>query len=144
MGQPGTTQTARIEVQVGQAPPDLNSLLGGLMGGPPGAAGLPGGIPNLNSFLQGLIPQQNPQQPPQPASREQPSRAAGQVPMPAIQLPHQLLFKIDHQINSLHGPAAGFPGPRMPALQVDRNVVVLLGSYLANLSLQLQRVTPLM
>lgn len=32
----------------------------------------------------------------------------------------------------------------MPQLQVQRNVIVLLGSYLANLNLQLQRLAPLM
>lgn len=30
----------------------------------------------------------------------------------------------------------------MPALNVDRNILVLLGSYLSNLTLQLQRTTP--
>ena len=32
----------------------------------------------------------------------------------------------------------------MPQLDVDRNIVVLLGSYLSNLNLQLQRLSPLM
>lgn len=44
----------------------------------------------------------------------------------------------------MYGPDAGFPGPPMPPLDVDRNIVVLLGSYLSNLNLQLQRLTPLM
>lgn len=63
--------------------------------------------------------------------------------MPVIQLPHNIVFRISQQVNALHGPASGFPGPPMPQLQVDRNLTVLLGSYLANLSLQLQRVAPL-
>lgn len=44
----------------------------------------------------------------------------------------------------MYGPDANFPGPPMPQLDVDRNIVVLLGSYLANLNLQLQRLSPLM
>jgi hypothetical protein len=32
----------------------------------------------------------------------------------------------------------------MPQLQVERNIVVLLGSYLTNLALQLQRLLPYM
>ena len=32
----------------------------------------------------------------------------------------------------------------MPQLQVERNIVVLLGSYMTNLVLQLQRLMPLM
>ena len=32
----------------------------------------------------------------------------------------------------------------MPQLEVDRNIVVLLGSYLSNLNLQLQRLAPLL
>jgi hypothetical protein len=32
----------------------------------------------------------------------------------------------------------------MPQLQVERNTVVLLGSYLTNLNLQLQRLAPMM
>jgi hypothetical protein len=39
---------------------------------------------------------------------------------------------------------AMFPGPPMPQMEVERNVVVLLGSYLSNLNLQLQRLAPLM
>ena len=37
----------------------------------------------------------------------------------------------------MNGPDAGFPGPPMPQLDVERNIVVLLGSYLSNLNLQL-------
>jgi hypothetical protein len=44
----------------------------------------------------------------------------------------------------MYGPDANFPGPPMPQLQVDRNIVVLLGSYLTNLILQIQRLSPLM
>ena len=32
----------------------------------------------------------------------------------------------------------------MPQLQVERNIIVLLGSYMTNLVLQLQRLMPLM
>jgi len=32
----------------------------------------------------------------------------------------------------------------MPQIQVERNIIVLLGSYLTNLCLQLQRLSPLM
>jgi hypothetical protein len=44
----------------------------------------------------------------------------------------------------MYGPDVNFPGPPMPQLQVERNVVVLLGSYLTNLNLQLSRLAPLM
>lgn len=43
----------------------------------------------------------------------------------------------------MHG-GADFPGPPMPQLQVQRNVIVLLGSYLTNLCLQIQRLQPLL
>lgn len=42
------------------------------------------------------------------------------------------------------GPQAIFPGPIMPQLPFDRNTVVQLGSYLSNLSFNLQRLAPLM
>lgn len=52
-----------------------------------------------------------------------------------MQLPHQVLFRLGQTANHLNGPNANFPGPSMPPLQVERNVVVLLGSYLTNLEL---------
>jgi len=44
----------------------------------------------------------------------------------------------------MYGPSSNFPGPPMPQLQFQRNIIVLLGSYLSNLTLQLQRLAPLM
>ena len=44
----------------------------------------------------------------------------------------------------MYGPDVSFPGPPMPQLQVERNIIVLLGSYLTNLCLQMQRLSPLM
>lgn len=61
-----------------------------------------------------------------------------------MQLPHQTLVRIGQVCNHMQGPGASFPGPPMPQLQVERNVVVLLGSYLTNLNLQLQRLAPIM
>lgn len=61
-----------------------------------------------------------------------------------MQLPHQALIRIGQVCNSMQGPNTNFPGPPMPQLQVERNTVVLLGSYLTNLNLQLQRLAPMM
>ena len=42
------------------------------------------------------------------------------------------------------GPNAQFPGPTMPPLPVQRNPMVLMGSYLANLSQAMIRLAPFM
>jgi hypothetical protein len=40
------------------------------------------------------------------------------------------------------GRDSQFPGPMMPQLPLERNMCVLLGSYLNNLALNLQRLIP--
>ena len=40
------------------------------------------------------------------------------------------------------GRDAQFPGPVMPQLPFDRNVIVLLGSYLSSLSFAMNRLSP--
>ena len=52
-----------------------------------------------------------------------------------MQLPHQVLFRLGQICNHMNGPGSSFPGPPMPQLHVERNMVVLLGSYLTNLML---------
>ena len=42
------------------------------------------------------------------------------------------------------GHNAHFPGPTMPQLPFDRNPILLLGSYLTNMSINLQRLLPFM
>lgn len=46
--------------------------------------------------------------------------------------------------NRLMGNNSNFPGPAMPQLPFDRNPILLLGSYLTNLSFALQRLLPYM
>eukprot|EP00347_Sterkiella_histriomuscorum_P022410 403338593 len=87
------------------------------------------------------------QQPPQAqdqqqllAQQQQQQQRGPQV----IQLPHQNVFQIGSICNQMMGRDAQFPGPMMPQLPFDRNMCVLLGSYLNNLSQNLQRLLPFM
>ena len=61
-----------------------------------------------------------------------------------ISLPHQVVLDLNDTCNTLAGRGSSFPGPVMPQIQVDRNLIVLLGSYLTNLSLNIQRFLPYM
>lgn len=42
------------------------------------------------------------------------------------------------------GREASFPGPIMPQLAFDRNIMVLLGSYMTGLAFNLTRVAPIL
>jgi len=53
-------------------------------------------------------------------------------------------LKVGQICNRMMGRDAQFPGPAMPPLPYERNPIVLMGSYLANLSQTLNRLTPFM
>eukprot|EP00359_Climacostomum_virens_P004906 CAMPEP_0204913106 /NCGR_PEP_ID=MMETSP1397-20131031/11116_1 /ASSEMBLY_ACC=CAM_ASM_000891 /TAXON_ID=49980 /ORGANISM="Climacostomum Climacostomum virens, Strain Stock W-24" /LENGTH=765 /DNA_ID=CAMNT_0052084293 /DNA_START=719 /DNA_END=3016 /DNA_ORIENTATION=- len=57
-------------------------------------------------------------------------------------LPFPHVSNVGSIVNGLMGPGAAFPPPRMPALNVERNPLVLLGGYLSNYQFQLLRLLP--
>ena len=59
-----------------------------------------------------------------------------------IQMPHQTLLELSKLNNRMMGNNAQFPGPSMPQLPFDRNPVVLMGSYMTSLALNLQTMIP--
>ncbi|CAG9334376.1 unnamed protein product [Blepharisma stoltei] len=133
-------------IQFQNIPPNPNILnqINQLMGNLGGM--FPGPIPNQN------IPQQvhvhvqpHPQQPQQPHPQN-PQHSHG--PHPHSHGPHEILLpfpnvqNIGAIVNSLHGPASGFPPPRMPQINVERNPLVLLGGYLYNYQFQMLRLLP--
>jgi len=61
-----------------------------------------------------------------------------------IQLPHQLLHSIGSICNTMMGPQSQFPGPIMPQLPFDRNIMVLLGSYMSVMAFNFTRLAPLL
>ena len=135
--------SASISISMGPGGgiPNLSNLLNQLgAGGPPGQ----GGAQPLPPFLQNIISGAGgPRPPAQPQASQNQQPPQNPAPAGAVQLPHQVLFRIGQHVNNMHG-GADFPGPPMPQLQVQRNVIVLLGSYLTNLNLQLQRLQPLL
>ena len=66
------------------------------------------------------------------------------VDINTIKLPHETLFELNKISNRMMGNQANFPGPPMPQLPFDRNPILLLGSYLSNLSFTMQRLLPYM
>lgn len=97
--------------------PNLSQLLGQLGG--PGAAGGPGN--SMPPVLQNMFrpPQAAQARPAQAAAgaSSAPSQSAGAQSgaNPAIQLPHQVLFRIGQQVDHMYGDAL-FPGPPMPQI----------------------------
>ena len=119
-GGAGGGSDANISIQIGGsggAMPNLSQLLGQLGG--PGAAGGPGN--SMPPVLQNMFrpPQAAPARPAQAAAgaSSAPSQSAGAQSgaNPAIQLPHQVLFRIGQQVDHMYGDAL-FPGPPMPQI----------------------------
>jgi hypothetical protein len=61
-----------------------------------------------------------------------------------VQLPHQVLHQIGMICNQMMGPQSSFPGPIMPQLPFDRNMMVLLGSYMSSMAFNFTRLAPLL
>jgi len=62
----------------------------------------------------------------------------------SINLPHQVVQELGFACDGLSGEGSRMPGPPMPQLPFDRTPILLLGSYLNNLTNQIQRVLPYM
>lgn len=60
----------------------------------------------------------------------------------ALKLPHDSLQEINKLTNRMLGNNSNFAGGQMPELPYERNPILLLGSYLSNLSFAMQRVQP--
>ena len=145
---------AQESSQQAQAPPQAptNQQAGFALGGlPQGLNQMIGNI--MNSVFQNMPQQVPPQQvPPQQASPQQASpQGAQQVPQQAPQsgprefsLPFNHVQNIGNIVNHMHGPGAGFPPPRMPQLNVDRNSLVILGGFMYQYYFQLMRLLPFM
>lgn len=97
--------------------PNLSQLLGQL-GGASGPGGPGNSMPPVlqNMFRPPQAAQARPTQATAGASSA-PYQAAGAQSgaNPAIQLPHQVLFRIGQQVDHMYGDAL-FPGPPMPPL----------------------------
>lgn len=144
----------------------LNQMLGGIFPGMQPIQVIPGQV--LAGMQSAQVPGPEirrvaPVRPPAPHHHHHPPRPAapphsappqsappvsGSPAAPAdghrreVVLPFAHVSNIGSIVNALMGPGANFPPPRMPALNVDRNPLVLLGGFLSTYQFQIMRLIP--